>query len=178
MAHYSVLNADNVVTAVLTGIDETELIPWLNPETKLIEQLDPETFYSKQTGKICKRTSFNTKSNTHLNNKTPFRGNFGEPGFTYNEELDAFIPPKPFESAVLDVLTLSWNPPIDFFKSADTFTKTNPETRETHVWDDETLSWQKIPLPSDEEFKIRNAILTNDDIYRWNSATESWEKED
>jgi hypothetical protein len=73
MAHYAFLNEDNVVTEVITGIDETELI----------EGLDPEAWYSNFRGQKCVRTSFNSK----------IRYNYAGVGFTYDPIDDAFIAP-------------------------------------------------------------------------------------
>jgi hypothetical protein len=76
MAHYAFLNENNVVTEVITGIDETELI----------EGLDPETWYGNFRGQTCKRTSYNNN----------FRGVYAGIGYTYDAELDEFIaPPAP-----------------------------------------------------------------------------------
>jgi len=75
MAHYAFLNQNNVVTEVITGIDETELI----------EGLDPETWYGNFRNQVCKRTSYNAK----------IRYNYAGIGYTYDAEADAFIPPRP-----------------------------------------------------------------------------------
>ena len=75
MAHYAFLNKKNIVVEVITGIDETELI----------EGLDPETWYGNFRGQVCKRTSY------HGN----IRKNYAGIGYTYDAERDAFIPPKP-----------------------------------------------------------------------------------
>jgi hypothetical protein len=77
MAHYAFLNEENIVTEVITGIHETELI----------EGLDTETWYGNFRGQVCKRTSYNAKTNG-------FRKNYAGIEFTYDEALDAFIPPK------------------------------------------------------------------------------------
>jgi hypothetical protein len=75
MAHYAFLDETNIVTDVIVGIDETELI----------EGLDPETWYGNFRGQVCKRTSYNGK----------IRYNFAGVGFTYDPIDDAFIPPMP-----------------------------------------------------------------------------------
>ena len=75
MAHYAFLDESNVVTQVIAGIDETELI----------DGLDPETWYSNFTGHQCKRTSYNGK----------IRYNYAGIGFTYDPIDDAFIAPMP-----------------------------------------------------------------------------------
>lgn len=73
MAHYAFLDENNVVVEVITGIDETELI----------EGLDPETWYGNFRGRTCKRTSYNNN----------FRGVYAGIGYTYDAELDEFVPP-------------------------------------------------------------------------------------
>jgi hypothetical protein len=75
MAHYAFLDENNVVVEVITGIDETELI----------EGLDPETWYGNFRGRTCKRTSYNNN----------FRGVYAGIGYTYDSELDEFIAPPP-----------------------------------------------------------------------------------
>lgn len=88
MAHYAFLDDNNVVTEVITGIDETELI----------EGLHPEIWYGNFRGQVCKRTSYNAN----------IRKNYAGIGFTYDEDRDAFIPPKPSENAILDEETCRW----------------------------------------------------------------------
>jgi hypothetical protein len=73
MAHYAFLDENNVVTEVITGINETELI----------EGLDPETWYGNFRGQTCKRTSYNGN----------IRGVYAGIGYTYDAELDEFVPP-------------------------------------------------------------------------------------
>jgi hypothetical protein len=88
MAHYAFLDENNVVTEVITGIDETELI----------EGLDPETWYGNFRGQVCKRTSYNAN----------IRKNYAGIGFTYDEERDAFISPEPENSLGFDEETCRW----------------------------------------------------------------------
>ena len=75
MAHYAFLDQNNIVTEVITGIDETELI----------EGLDTETWYGNFRGQVCKRTSYNGK----------IRYNYAGIGYTYDSDADAFIAPRP-----------------------------------------------------------------------------------
>lgn len=88
MAHYAFLNDENVVTEVIVGIDETELI----------EGKHPEIWYGEFRGQRCIRTSYNAK----------IRKNYAGIGFTYDENLDAFIPPKCHEEATLDSDKAQW----------------------------------------------------------------------
>ena len=92
MAHYAFLNADNVVTEVITGMHETELI----------EGLLPETWYGNFRGQVCKRTSYNNN----------IRKNYAGIGYTYDAVRDAFIAPNPFASWVLDEATCRWTAPV------------------------------------------------------------------
>jgi hypothetical protein len=88
MAHYAFLDKNNIVTEVINGIDETELI----------EGLDTETWYANFRGQTCKRTSYNGN----------IRKNFAGIGFTYDAQRDAFIAPKPSNAASLDEDTCKW----------------------------------------------------------------------
>lgn len=90
MAHYAFLDENNVVTEVIVGIDETELI----------EGLDPETWYGNFRGQVCKRTSYNNN----------IRKQYATIGGTYNSEADVFIKPQPFSSWTLNE-NHDWQPP-------------------------------------------------------------------
>jgi hypothetical protein len=90
MAHYAFLNNNNIVTEVIVGIDETQLI----------EGLSPETWYGNFRGQVCKRTSYNGN----------IRKNYAGIGYTYDSARDSFIAPKnnchPEET--LDETTCRW----------------------------------------------------------------------
>jgi hypothetical protein len=75
MAHYAFLNSENIVTEVITGIDETQLI----------EGIDTETWYANFRGQACKRTSYNGN----------IRYNYAGIGFSYDPIDNAFIAPMP-----------------------------------------------------------------------------------
>lgn len=90
MAHYAFLDSENIVTEVIVGIDETELI----------EGKDPEVWYGEFRNQTCKRTSYSGKIRKH----------YASIGFTYDEELDAFIPPKPGDDYILNEETCQWEP--------------------------------------------------------------------
>ena len=90
MAHYAFLNENNVVTEVITGKDESEII----------EGLTPEEWYGKFRGQKCVRTSYNSK----------IRGTYAGIGFLYNETEDVFITPQPYPSWIRQ--GSFWNAPI------------------------------------------------------------------
>jgi hypothetical protein len=92
MAHYAFLDENNIVTEVITGIDETELI----------EGLDTETWYGNFRGQVCKRTSYNGN----------IRRNFAGIGFMYLPEHDVFIPPQPFPSWQINNVNGRWEAPV------------------------------------------------------------------
>ena len=89
MAHYAFLE-NNVVTEVIVGINETEQI----------EGLDPETWYGNFRGKVCKRTSYNGN----------IRYNYAGIGYLYDEDADAFIAPAPcdHEELTLNKTNYRW----------------------------------------------------------------------
>ena len=90
MAHYAFLDENNVVTEVITGIDETELI----------EGLDTETWYGNFRGQTCKRTSYNNN----------IRKQYAGIGYSYDAINDVFISPQPFASWALDE-NFDWQAP-------------------------------------------------------------------
>jgi hypothetical protein len=90
MAHYAFLDENNIVTEVITGIDETELI----------EGLDPETWYGNFRDQVCKRTSYNNN----------IRGTYAGIGYSYNNEEDIFIAPQPYPSWIRN--GSGWEAPI------------------------------------------------------------------
>lgn len=94
MAHYAFLDENNIVTEVISGIDETELI----------EGLDTETWYGNFRNQVCKRTSYNAR----------IRKNFASIGYYYNEELDAFVSPQPYPSWKLDKRNSQWKAPVAY----------------------------------------------------------------
>jgi hypothetical protein len=93
MAHYAFLDDNNIVTEVIVGIDETQLI----------EGLDTETWYGNFRGQTCKRTSYNSK----------IRFKYAAIGDTYDADRDAFISPKPDNATGFDENTCQWIVPID-----------------------------------------------------------------
>ena len=106
MAHYAYVDKTGTVTSVIAGRDEDDLEPGI---TSWEEYLS-----AKGKGQAI-RTSYNTRGGVHYTDGEPsadqskaFRGNYAGIGFTYDEELDAFIPPKPSEDAILDEATFSW----------------------------------------------------------------------
>jgi hypothetical protein len=121
MAHYAFLDENNIVTEVIIGVDETEFI----------EGLDPEIWYGNFRGQKCVRTSYNSN----------IRKNYAGIGFTYDENRDAFIPPRPeyYPSWILNEETCLWEPPVPY-----------PDDENEYEWDEENLNWVQIQMPAEE----------------------------
>jgi len=121
MAHYAFLDANNIVTEVIVGKDENEDgILW-------------ELHYGAFRNQVCKRTSYNTIGGVHTSGGTPYRKNYAGIGYTYDAGRDAFIPPKPFNSWVLNETTCLWDAPTPM-----------PEDGKPYRWDEDTTSWIEI----------------------------------
>ena len=120
MAHYAFLDTNNIVTEVIAGKNEGE------------DGIDWEQWYGDFRGQVCKRTSYNTVGNVHLNGGIPFRGNCAGIGYTYRADIDAFVPPQPYASWTLDA-NVQWQPP------------TAMPTDGMYSWDEATTSWILLP---------------------------------
>jgi hypothetical protein len=125
MSHWAEIDENNIVLRVLVGDNNDphgdEGYQWL------IDNL----------GGTWVKTSINTVANTHRQDRTPFRKNFAGVGYTFDEEKDAFIPPKPYPSWVLDDYTCLWKSPIPTPDGTSSLFPTYFE------WDEETLSWKE-----------------------------------
>lgn len=124
MAHYAFLDENNIVTHVIVGKDEGE------------DGVDWEQFYG------AVRTSYNTSGGIYYNPETnqpaqdqskAFRKNYAGIGYSYDPVRDAFIPPKPFNSWILDEFSCTWKPPIDYPSDGDKYT-----------WNENSLQWVLI----------------------------------
>ena len=115
MAHYAFLDNNNVVTEVIVGIDETELIDGTNPEI----------WYGNFRGQVCKRTSYNAATNG-------YRKHYASIGYTYDHIRDEFVPEQPFESWTLDENN-DWQPPTP-----------KPSSGGRYRWSEEDLEWVAI----------------------------------
>lgn len=132
MGHYAFLDENNVVTEVITGRDE-------NDTDNLPEGFDSwEKYYltKRPDANDCKRTSYNTRSNTHIKGGTAFRGNLAQPGGTYYPDLDVFMDEKPYPSWTMNEVTCEWDcpvaPPEDIQDKA-------------YKWNEESQSWEFVP---------------------------------
>lgn len=141
MANYAILDENNFVIDVIFGIDETETI----------DGLDTETYYGNQFGKRCVRTSYNTIGNKHKEGGVPFRKNFAQIGYKY-DEVGFFDTVKPFESWTFNTETYLYDCPVP---------KPITNGGVVHNWNSGTLAWDKINLPFVEGWE-------------WNETSQEW----
>ena len=132
MAHYAQLDSENIVVNVFVGKDEDDLVDGVE---------DWELYYAPEEYTV-KRTSYNTFGGIHYSvsedgNRVPsedqakaLRKNYAGIGYSYDPERDAFIPPQPYESWILNENTCLWEAPIPL-----------PSDENLYVWDENTLSW-------------------------------------
>ena len=126
MSHFAKIDPDtNLVTFVTVGRQEDDGL---------------EAELSERTGDVYKQTSYNTRGGVHYTDGVPsddqtkaLRFNYAGIGFFYDEDRDAFIPPKPFESWVLDEGTCLWVAPVPM-----------PEDGEAYTWDEEAGEWVAV----------------------------------
>ena len=133
MAHYAFLDKNSKVVEVIVGKDENEGIH------------DWSVYYGSKRGMKCIRTSYNTRGGIHYTDGVPsedqskaLRFNYAGIGYTYDEVRDAFIPPKPFESWILNENTCLWEAPVEY-----------PSDGEMYRWDEEAGDWILISQESE-----------------------------
>jgi hypothetical protein len=120
MAHYAFLDNNNIVTEVIVGVDE-DVIQTDTDGTQVGGSSEVwETWYGNFRGQLCKRTSYNGN----------YRKNYAGIGYTFDSVRDAFIPPKPYPSWILNEDTCLWESPVP-----------HPEGEGLWGWDEATLSW-------------------------------------
>ena len=157
MAHYAFLDENNIVTEVIVGRDEDEVVDGIS---------NWESYYGEFRGQICKRTSYNSYAGNNLSGGEAFRYNYAEIGYTYDESKGtdgAFIPPKPFDSWTLNIETCLWEAPVAY-----------PEDGYPYNWDENSSSW--IMSPEACLLIAQSEVPNDNDSYNWNVAKESWIK--
>ena len=121
MAHWAELDENNIVTRVLVGSNE-----------------DPDEGYQwliDNLGGTWVKTSYNTQGGVHSLGGTPLRKNYAGIGYSYDTDRDAFIPPKPFNSWLLNEDTCLWEAPTPY-----------PTDGEMYRWVEEDLNWQLVTV--------------------------------
>ena len=135
MAHFVQLDENNIVTQVIVVANE--------------DTTDTNGVEVEEIGvAFCKKllgAETNWKQTSYNNN---FRVRYAGISYTYNEELNAFIAPKPFESWVLVEETADWESPAG---PAPELTEAQVESRSFYKWDEENLEWVIETPPAPEE---------------------------
>jgi hypothetical protein len=115
MPHFAKLDSNNIVVFVTVGRYEDD---------------GKENELNSKTGEVYKQTSYNTHGGKHLFGGIPFRKNYAGIGYKYDFKRDAFIPPQPFPSWVLNEETCLWESPVPM-----------PIDDKFYRWDEATTSW-------------------------------------
>jgi hypothetical protein len=124
---------NNIVTTVVSVVNEVlKDSNGVEQENIGIEFL--RTLYNEPNA-IWKQTSYNTIGGIHQLGGTPFRKNHAGIGYTYDENKDAFIPQKPFNSWILNETTCLWNAPIAY-----------PTDGQLYTWNEETQNWTLLNI--------------------------------
>jgi len=121
MAHFAQIDEDNIVTQVLVVSDQDES--------------DGQNFLANTLGLggTWIQTSYNTSAGVHSSGGTPLRKNYAGIGYKYDSERDAFIPPKPFNSWILNEDTCVWNAPVAY-----------PNDGKLYTWNEDDQSWDEV----------------------------------
>lgn len=122
MAHFAELDQDNNVLRVIV-VNNSELLDENNQESEIIGIQFCQDIFGHTTN--WKQTSYNVT----------FRKNFAGIGSTYNATLDAFIPPKPFDSWILNETTCQWQPIVQY-----------PNDGNAYYWNEELLEWHQYQM--------------------------------
>jgi hypothetical protein len=126
MAHFAELNADNKVLRVIV-VGNQDCLDATGTESEQVGISFCQSLLGVDTRWV--QTSYNGT----------FRKYFAGAGFTYDESLDAFVPPQPFKGWVLNPDTVQWEPPTP-----------RPTEGGIYEWDEETLGWVEVPAPDVE----------------------------
>ena len=131
MASFAKIGLNNKVIEVLSVVNEV-----LYDANGVEQEVIGIDFLTKLTGyPLWKQTSYNTHGGVHNNGGTPFRKNHAGIGYTYDEDRDAFIPKKPFNSWILNEDTCLWNAPVAY-----------PQDDNKYTWNESTLTWDIVKV--------------------------------
>ena len=126
MAYFAKLNLENIVEQVISVNNNELLDNGIESEAKGIAFC--KSLFGQETN--WKQTSYNTYGGVHKLGGTPFRKNFAGINFNYDEQRNAFIPPKPYNSWILNEETCNWEASIPY-----------PTDGQKYFWNEETQSW-------------------------------------
>jgi hypothetical protein len=131
MASFAKIGLNGKVIEVQSVVNEV-----LHDSNGVEQEIIGIDFLTKLTGwAIWKQTSYNTHAGVHDNGGTPLRKNHAGIGYTYDEDRDAFIPPKPFNSWILNEDTCTWKAPVAM-----------PIDDNRYTWNESTLTWNIVEV--------------------------------
>lgn len=159
MSHWAQVDEHNIVVNVLIGNND-----------------EPDEGYQwmvNNHGGRWIKTSINTYGGVHIQGGIPLRKNYAGIGYTYDEILDAFIPPKPeqFPSFIIDEDTGLWKPPFE-----------RPSDGNVYSWDESSISWKIIesPYPSwiivDGRWSAPIPFPNDGKMYSWDESNCCWQE--
>ena len=126
MASFAKIGLNNKVIEIQTVVNEV-----LHDANGVEQEVNGIDFLTKLTGwAVWKQTSYNTIGGVHKSGGTPLRKNYAGIGYTYDEDKDAFIPPKPFNSWTLNETTCFWEAPVAY-----------PDDDNDYTWNESTQTW-------------------------------------
>jgi len=126
MANFAKIGLNSKVIEVQSIANEV-----LHDSNGVEQEVNGIDFLTKLTGwSVWVQCSYNTYSGSHINDGTPFRKNFPSKGYTYDEDRDAFISPKPYNSWILNEDTCQWEAPVAY-----------PDDDNRYTWNEETTTW-------------------------------------
>jgi len=126
MASFAKIGLNNKVIEILSVVNEV-----LHDSNGIEQESIGIDFLTKLTGyPVWKQTSYNTHGGVHSSGGTPLRKNHAGIGYTYDEDRDAFISPKPFKSWVLNEQTCLWESPV-----------AKPQDDNKYKWNEQNQSW-------------------------------------
>jgi hypothetical protein len=131
MASFAKMGLNNKVIEVLSVHNNV-----LKDSNGVEQEVNGIDFLTKLTGwAIWKQTSYNTNGGVHNNGGTPLRKNHAGIGYTYDEDRDAFISPKPFNSWILNEQTCRWEAPV-------AKPTTELEENQYYSWNESIINWE------------------------------------
>jgi len=127
MASFAKIGLNNKVIEVQSVVNEV-----LHDSNGIEQEAIGIDFLTKLTGyPLWKQTSYNTHAGVHNKGGTPLRKNHAAIGYTYDEDRDAFIPKKPFNSWILNEDTCNWESPVAM-----------PINDNTYTWNESIINWE------------------------------------
>ena len=155
MAHFAKLGINSKVI----GVEVVADADCKNADNIEDEQVGIQFLENIHGWPLWKQTSYNTQANVHSLGGTPFRKNYAGIGYTYDEDRDAFIPPKPYASWVVNETTCLWEAPVAY---PSVIEYGDPAKKYEISWDETNTRW----VATDLETPTGN--------FRWDASASAW----